>query len=320
MKKLLLFTFLIGVLSGCSGPLNQPIFEPLDPKDLNKQTEKGNISLAEYGMIQMQVNIHKESTNADHKKITYNEMIDYYRHINDTTLLNVFKISVLNNHDLRYNDYNNKVDSLIKHYKQYKLDNSLTKYVSIKFDALYNEYYPYIGGIKNVNIGFKITPLKGVIEQLIFTYEYKAKIQDYYSRPNRCLDSSPIRSAKTSYWKVDYLSNDSFGSMSAKEVKRDYEFKIEIEKIKINGKVMSVEDLNIPESISNYLDCSGDDEATSLYKDIIIELIDKDYMSFDEYYEQQKEVRNEKYNPIVYSFIDLSAKNVMQNMFKNIFE
>ena len=107
------------------------------------------------------------------------------------------------------------------------------------------------------------------------------------------------------YWEADYSDEKKLEGRSSEDVKRDYDFIIELVNVRINGE--NYEDkLNlIPESVSHYLRWENDEFMQDLYKDDIIqELINKDYKTYYEYSRPLIEAEMKSYDPDVYALVE----------------
>jgi len=117
----------------------------------------------------------------------------------------------------------------------------LDKYVKIELANISKEYYDYIGELKEVNLGFRMTPLQGAVQQIRFDYGYKAKIHgdDNYYEKHRFIETDPLNSPRIGYWEVDYSDNDKFAGKNVETYLRDYNVYIEVVEIRKDGKGFS---------------------------------------------------------------------------------
>ena len=229
----------------------------------------------------------------------------------DTTYINEFRAEQRKIFDSKFPNYKLQVDSILAYWAELRTLYDLNAYVHIEFSELWKEYYSYSGDVKDVNIGFKITPLKGTIEQLVFRYSMKSKISNDGSigiwDSHRCLSSSPISTTKTLYWEADYSDEKVLKSRSTAEIKRDYDFNIEIVEVRVNGENIGDKIKSIPSSVEFALDyCSDLDGLLYDYysTDIIKELIDPNYIGFNEFVDNalMEDLKNKE--PKVYDFIE----------------
>src|SRR5690606_11242540 len=129
-----------------------------------------------------------------------------------------------------YSKYLNSADSVLNYWQKFKEENSLSKYVKIELISIRKEYYDYIGGLKEVDLGFRMTPLKGPVQQFRFNYGFKAKIhgESAYYEKHRCIETDPLLSPRIGYWEVKYSEKDKFAGKNVETFLRDYDFHIEV--------------------------------------------------------------------------------------------
>lgn len=310
MKRFLLI-LCVAFCMGCSNGLNKPIIETLTVDELKINIENDTTFTYFYKDVQrLRSWILKSDLNqAKWGNITYKDLRKYIKKTTDTTYLNKLERTYMEEYKQLYPDYSLQVDSIMNYWREYKEHNKLEAYVDIEFAELWKEHYSYSGDVKEVNIGFRITPLKGTIEQLIFRYDIKSKISNSKNIDifdgNRCLASSPIRSSKVLYWEADYSDEKYLKNMTNSEVKRDYDFLIEIVEVRIDGVNLSEKDDAIPHYVNMALEyCSPDNNYYS--DDIVKDLIDSSYKSFNDYASPKYEEAFKKINPEVYDLIRIS--------------
>lgn len=243
---------------------------------------------------------------AKYGEITYKRIKKFDEKINDTTFVNKLYKAQHESYDVLFPDYSVEVDSIMQYWKQYESQYSLDSLVTVEYSKLWKEYYSYSGEVKNVNIGFLVTPLKGTIQQLIFRYCIKSKISNDGSMSvwdsHRCLASSPISHAQTLYWEADYSDEKYLKNMSSESVERDYDFNIRIVEVRIDGENMSEKLDIIPKYVKYALD--NKDMDGGIWKDeIITENINKDYISFWTYAMPKINEEIRKVDPLVYDLL-----------------
>ena len=161
-------------------------------------------------------------------------------------------------------------------------DNSLNKYVKVELASIDKEYYDYVGGIKEVNLGFRLTPLQGAIEQIRFNYGYKAKINGdnkYYEKHN-CISTAPFSIPIVRYWEVSYSDRDDFAGKIVETFLRDYNLYIEVTDVRKNGVNISADDFYVPKAVLECIENEKDYPSllTLSKDDLIKELINKKYL------------------------------------------
>ncbi|HZK04101.1 MAG TPA: hypothetical protein VFC94_06840 [Bacteroidaceae bacterium] len=154
---------------------------------------------------------------------------------------------------------------------------------------MYKEYYSYSRDIRNVYFAFKLTPLKGTVQQISFKYKVKSKLKSdetesiyasiFDDNRGSCYTTSPFSKSVVRNWEVGYGLEKTLKQMTSEEFKRDYDITFEVSKIRINDTNISEDDLLIPEIIKYYL------KYPSTYEeDVVKQYIDKDFVSYWKFY------------------------------------
>lgn len=315
-KSFHILILLLLSLTSCDNSLNKSILEPLTVDELKYNMDKDSTFTNFYEEIQKAREIIMKSDiyQAQYCDVTYKQIYKFLNSLKDSTYINEFKADQRKIYDSKFPNYKLQVDSILAYWSEQKTLYDLKSYVHIEFSDLWKEYYSYSGDVKDVNIGFKITPLKGTIEQLIFRYSMKSKISNDGGinvwDSHRCLSPSPISASKTLYWEADYSDEKVLKSRSSEEIKRDYDFNIEIVEVRVDGENIGDKIKSMPNSVEFALDCySGLDDFYDYYStDIIKELIDPNYIDFNEYVNNalMEDLKNKE--PKVYDFIEFIKK------------
>lgn len=305
-KQLLIVLGLAYLLSSCNIIPDVPVTQKLSTNELARAIKKDTSFTSFYQ------NIRKVDTMDDIKKaqfndVTYRRLYKYVNFLKDTTywnpLIDTWKTEWTN----KFGAYSNKADSTINYWKEYFEENSMDKYVKIELAKINKEYYDYIGELKEVHLGFRLTPLQGSIQQIRFNYSYKAKINgEEYLEKHNCISTSPISSSTIRYWEVDYSDKEDFAGKTVESFLRDYDLKIETTAIRKDGVNINIEDLNVPEEVSDYFAYGENDNVMrDYYKDKIIkELIFKDYLRQWEYIITKAEEIQEKEDNLCFNFLN----------------
>ena len=282
--------------------MEKSIFEPLSLDELQKQIKKDSLFGRLYDKIQeINSSLKTDSEKAKYSSITYSKICDIVKIATDTSIFNNFRKEWIN----LYSGYSSKVDSIVNYWEGVKKEYSLDQYIKIELSSIETEYYSF-GGVENVSLGFKMTPLKGNIQQVRFGFSIEPKLYNndtYHKSMSWCLYTKPLSKQTIGYWEANYEQEKKLAGESLSTIKRDYDVHIEVDKIRMNGKNMSVDDLNIPNSVNMYM------KYGSLYEDdVIVEFIDlnyKDIFSFIQ--EKTKNIMKEK-DPLVFDYIQLISK------------
>lgn len=307
MKKIYFLSIVLLLLASCNNGMNKSILEPLTVDELKSNIKKEESFTDFYSGIQeiREFIMKSDVTQAKYADITYKRVHKYMNKISDTTFIKAFETEQKALHEKRYPDYSYEVDSILTYWKEYKDSYSLDSFVTIEFDELWKEYYSYSGDVKNVNIGFKVTPLRGTIEQLIFRYCIKSKISNDGSmsllNSHRCLASSPISNSRTLHWEADYSDEKYLKHMTSSQVRRDYDFNIELEEVRVNGENMSEKIEEIPSSVSKALRWTDMKEYYT--DDIVREFIDSSYVGFQEFYHKAILEKQKMFDPDVFEML-----------------
>lgn len=312
MKNLYIFFFLI-LFCGCVDNLNKSVFEPLSLNELDEEMKKDSL----FGMFYEHIQAINENTldtdtkRAKYADLTLRKVYDLYKYHDEK-----LEKELLNEWENKYADYPSKADSISNHWKKLKKDNSLDQYVKVELASVTTEYYSF-GGVDEVNIGFKLIPLKGKIEQLQFGYSIEPKInkkeghnedESYLSVLDKswCLSTSPFSQPVVRYWEANYKNENSLAGKNVETVLRDYDVSIEIDKIRIDGKNLSNDDIEVPFSVQMYWKYEKDIYIRDMYEeDIINEFVDKNYISSFKYVLEGVNERRKKTDELAFEYLNL---------------
>ncbi|GAF88427.1 unnamed protein product, partial [marine sediment metagenome] len=174
-------TFLLLVLSfvfACDGPADKSIFEPLTAEELKTEIDKDTLFEQTYKIVKLKRDsiLTDEIAEAKWGELTYRQVYNLLSFASDTAYFGPIQENYKQDWKVKYDPILNEVDSISNHWKKYRDDNLMSQYVAIELVKLDKEYYTYNKAVKNVNLGFKMTPLKGRVEQMTFSYLIKAKL------------------------------------------------------------------------------------------------------------------------------------------------
>jgi len=305
MKNLLYLVIIAALLSSCNSPLDKPIVEPLTVDELRSVSKKDTSFIEFYEEIQnfRQSFFIEDINQVKYGDISYKQLQKYIEYRTDTT----FTKPIIEKSTAEWNDkfgnYKYQLDSLENYWQKYLDENSLLSYVNIQFDHINKERYSYNNDVKNVNLALKLTPLKGMIQQISFTYKIKSKLRSDESESiyssilddNRgsCILTSPFSKSVVRYWEVNYTLEKKLKHMSTAEFKRDYDITFEVSKIRVNNKNITEDDLLVPSVMEDYL------RYPTLYADDVIKyFFNPNYVSEWQYIgkaiENELRVKDEK--------------------------
>ncbi|HNX06011.1 MAG TPA: hypothetical protein PKL96_00355 [Bacteroidales bacterium] len=308
MKKLLFLIFLVVIiLSSCNKIPDKPVAEKLSTDELSKAIKSDSLFSDFYEDLRQGVDEMDDIKKAKFNDVTYRRLFKYFKFLQDTTYWKPLSEKWEKEWEKDYGVYLPKADSTLKYWKNFMEENSLNKYVKIELAQINKKYYDYIGELKEVNLGFKLTPLQGAIEQICFNYGYIAKINDdtkYYER-NNCISTTPFSSPTIRYWEVSYTDKDNFAGKNVETFLRDYNLYIEITSIRKNGENLTTEDYNIPKEVTECLENETEYPALfEFYKDDLIKnLIKKDYIGKWEFIDKKANEIREKEDKLCFDFV-----------------
>ncbi len=291
MKKLYPILLFFGVsifLISCSGYLDKPITDKLTDGQLKSSLEKDSIIYRLHNKVLSVVrdtfNISIELKNK-YKSLTYRDFYNYNKFTNNTQYFDSIKNNIVKpKWDKEYGYVFSKIDSLYDSYFSNPID--LEDYVKVELAKINTEYYDYVGGIKDVDLGFRLTPKKGTVQQIIFQYTYKPKIggKEY---SHRCRTTKPFSRSILRWWSVDYSEEKILGGETPYTINRDYDFDIEILKIRYKNENLSNDFMDIPFELrmrKEYME-KNDKGMVALYeKDISEKLLKLPFKTLDDYY------------------------------------
>lgn len=293
-------------ITGCSNISDKPVSEKLNTDELAKAIKSDTSFSSFYESVRKSVDAMADIKKAKYNDVTYRRLFKYYKFITDTNYWKPLFESWNKEWSSKYGIYLPKADSTLEYWRKYLEKNSLNKYVKIELAQIDKKYYDYIGGLKEVNLGFRLTPLQGSIEQIRFTYGYKPKINgdNKYYEKHSCISTSPFSVPTVRYWEVDYSDRDNFDGKNVETFLRDYNLYIEITNIRKDGLNISINDFSIPKKV---LECFENEKDYPVLfelskEDLIKELINKDYLSKWDYRSKKADEEREKKDKLCFDF------------------
>ncbi len=252
MKKLFFILLAIVALSACTSIPDTSVFEKL-PSDKLAKALKQNPDFEEiYSKVSRNTDNFNEIEKAKFLGVTWRSLYNYEQFRNDTTKLKPLKEQWENEWKERYAIYETKVDSVITYWENYKSSNSLSKFVKVDFAVIDKDYYPFMYDVKDVNLGFRLTPINCIVEQIRFSYRYSAKIDSRWGDKHYCRSTTPFNSSVVRYWQVGYEDEKIFKDLSTLSFIRDYDIDIEVTNVRVDGVNYSIDDLHIPSEVTSY--------------------------------------------------------------------
>lgn len=296
--KYLIFTILVCV--SCSSPMDKSISEDLTVEEIKEAIDRDSIYRPTLELIQLRKDslIKTDLDKVKWAEVTYERVFNLVKFALDTVKINQYRENFEADWETKYEPTTKRIDSTISYWRDFIIENSLEQYVKIELVSIDKEYYRYTGGISDVNLGFKLTPLKGKLDQVIFSYELEAKINESEKNPyslfdlelnrSRCLMSRPFSKPVTKYWEAGYSDREILESRSKESLLRDYNLNLRVDEVRIGGENLDKDSFGVPESIKTYWKYSEYPTLSESYKvDIARELLEVDYISLGKYKSQK---------------------------------
>lgn len=317
MRKIL--PLLIILIVSCSNPTKKKIFEELTVEDLKTAIENDSLFEQTYKAIEFQKDsvLTSELDKVKWSDLTYKRIHDFVNYTADTIASKPLREKFKEEWEIKYLGIITQVDSISNYWKKYAEENSLDQYVKVELVTLDKDYYSYAGGIRNVNLGFKLTPLKGKIQQMRFGYEIISKLDEDNEKSeyssllssldlNWCRMSRPFSKPTTRYWEASYSNEKILESRSVQTLLRDYNLKIVVDEIRIDGKNIDKDDLGIPKSIKRHWEYENEEYLSDLYLDEVAkELLGKDFIKDYVYINDKFDSIYRKKDKLSYEFLTL---------------
>ena len=309
MKKLYLLIFIVAFgLASCNNVSNKPVSEQLSTDELSKEIKSDITFSSFYESIRRSVDDMSDIKKAKYNDVTYRRLFQYFKFLTDTAYWKPLSEKWEKEWEDKFAVYLLKADSALNFWHKYLEENSLNKYVSIELSQIVKEYYEYIGGIKEVNLGFRLIPLQGAIEQIRFTYGYKPKINGdskYYEKHN-CISTSPFSTPTTRFWEVGYSDKEIFIGKNVETFLRDYNLYVDITSIRKDGINISTDDISIPKKVSECFENEKDYPALFEFskEGLIKDIINKDFVTKWEYRSKKSDEVKEKRDKLCFDFLN----------------
>lgn len=321
MKKIVIILLLILVYN-CSNHLDKSINEQLTIDELKKSMEKDSTFEEIYKTIQLikELALRTDIEKAKFADLTYNRVIKFIKFSQDTLYFKPIRERLKEEWQEKYGVLINKVDSISNYWKKYREENSLEQYVKIELVKIDKEYYSYINEVKNIYLGFRLTPLKGQIDQLKFRYKFVYKIDNNDKLNNYtpfsssldnsyCSTASPFSKPTIRYWEATFTDQMILENYTLETLFKKYNLYIEIIEIQKDGKVINKDDLAIPVSVKNYWYYENNENLKDIYiKDILKEILKIDYISESEFISTEINKILKKKDPLAFEFLNISNK------------
>ncbi|MDH6358011.1 hypothetical protein [Parabacteroides sp. PF5-9] len=319
MNKLSLLSILIlMLLVSCETHLSRSVIEPLTVEEIQSVLAEDPSFEETYRTIKLirDTYLTSELEQAIFADLTYKRLIDYLKLTSDTLKMAQVQDSILIDWEYDYGFYLAKLDSVINYWEGYKRSHSLNKYVEIELERINRDYYPYSREVRKTNLGFRITPISGKVERIVFGYkivekgnEEASSLSDY----TRCQSSTSFSAPVLRYWEASRADLEILSDKSVEALLSDYTLYVNVEEIKIDGQTMSVNNLQMPESVENYYKYKDRSEflRKKYAEDLIKEEVYSDYISESLYTLNAYDSYLKQRDPLAYRFLGLLKEEDM---------
>jgi hypothetical protein len=288
--------------------MNRSILESLSVDELKAHINEDSTFTKFYSEAQKMGEWISESElrEAQYGEITYERLRKYLRHGKSSLFWEIKGEAWQEDYNRLYPDYHEQVDSIMNYWREHVARYNMDSVVTVEFSDLRKEYY-YSGDVRDVYIGFKITPLKETVDQLIFRYEMKTKVGNDGEisafNSHRCVATTPVSEPTTLYWEADYSDEKALKSRTSDDVRREYDFNIELVNIRINGENYEDKLKEVPEPVQMALKhCTPEDNWYEV--DIIKQLINPSYKDFYEYTRPLVDAEMKRFDSEVFSLFE----------------
>jgi hypothetical protein len=304
MKKAFLVLITIIIVS-CGSPDDISIFEKLTVEQKEELKEKhSNINNEWFDNFNVFKMANKEIEDK-YNHITYGDIIEYEEFWQNNDKKDILTEDWNKEWSSKYLSTQLKVDSIKTHYEEV-VRKEFYESADIKMNRLKTEYYRSIGGVKQVVLYVKVTPLNGVLDQIEFTINPIMKInQEDYDKFPDIYDRNKMRitenifsdKPKTSGWIAKYSMENELAGKTTAEFNKIYNLNVLIESVSKDGENITRESL-MPSVVFN-------DEGTEA---IAKELLDLNFIEKINYINDKKSSYDLKHFPNATLFkTDLSA-------------
>jgi hypothetical protein len=308
----ILFGLMAALLAvACSKIPDKPVTEKLGIEELSRAIKADTSFSSTYEFIRNHVDAMEDLEKAKFYDITYRRVSRYVEQFKDTSELKKWGKEWDAEWEGKFGSFESKGDSIVSYWRNYLKENSLNRLVKFELADIKKSYYAYVGGVKDMRIGIRMTPTQGGIEQINFTYGFVLKIKDdggYFSK-RECLFTQPFDQATTSYWDLNYADRDKFENESVESFLQKYNLYFDVKDIRMNGVNFHADSIAIPKSIKKYFEYDKYPSLQTYFKDDVMkEFIDTSYIGKVAYSNKKFEDMMRAEDEAVYNFLAYKTK------------
>lgn len=270
----------------CNNPSSKSLMTKLTPEEINTLSKKDTLfkDFYEKLVVVRDSVLVSEVEKSEYVELTYGDYLNLSDFYGDTIYWKKMDKGIEERWESEFQPIEKEIDSVVDFYVKRYEKNNLNNYLKIELDRVKTDYYSYTSGVKDVSLGFKLTPLKGTVQQVVFYYSIEPKIDEDKEDPlfgnllkdlNGCRSTTPFSRPVVRYWNVGYDWKDVLSGSSKNEVLRDYNIEIEIDRIRVNDTNLHKKDSELPYDIEQYIKYKESDIMVSYYE----ESISKEYLN-----------------------------------------
>gem|GEM_PF-976193 len=229
LSKFVFPFFLLFSIVSCSN--GTKVSKTLSFKTINRLVKKDSlwthtINLIEYNQrVVIKDNRVKQ---AQFDKLTYEDVHQLLSFVTDYEWVTTKEIEATFEYGVYLDSiislYQKEIDSTFLVHRLHYKDYDPSSFFDIEFASVRTNYYSYIGGVESVDIGFRITPLKGPIQGGAFKAFVISKLTEsevgilsgrfsgYFSKPN------------VKWWELNYELEEELEYLTSSQVRDRYDF------------------------------------------------------------------------------------------------
>ena len=304
MKKIILFFAILSLVSCTDYGHKTSIMEPLTDDQLAANMEKD----PEFEEMYQGIALIREFLKLDqtsvvkYREITYGDVIKFKS-------IELDKKEVDKMHLQEYptrKSLRHQADSLLNVYHGLQTDSL----VRIEFigKSIAKRY-----GSDIHRLSFKVTPLKGSLDELTFSYLIAPKSKGYTKYDDKSyndmsgyiFDIKNLHGEKSVYDEHYHMKDEHL-----KTLKGEYDTFFEIGKLTYKGMSLKNADWVIQETVENWEECQktwkeDETEHIKVLDKIASRVIDKSYISLESYYNLKVEEKQKEEFPLLYDLLDI---------------
>jgi len=289
MRKLILLMliFILGI-SSCNNPMKKSVIESLPIEDLKNIIDDDTLFEITYKHVKeiRELILTDDIEKAKWFDITYNRVHKIVKFYRDSLAQSKYSKKIKSDWNAKYGGNILKADSISDYWKNYKNERSLTNFVNIElFDIQTRDN-------GSAEIGFKITPLQGTLDDIWFVYRFikkddEVKISEWEKdsfindRDTNVLIYNKVTESKI-FWKDDKNNQDILKNRILEEVLDEYVFKCKLVNISKNRISLWGAD-GIPINIKWMLEAENQYKYEYYRAEVIKEYINEGFIRYRDY-------------------------------------